>query len=62
MGKMGVVYAIWSILVPLEIFYGHLVHFPRFWYFVPRKIWQPCSGFTGLLGINRSVISFVSSN
>jgi hypothetical protein len=41
---------IWSILRPLEIFYGLLVYFvviwyisPRFWYFVPRKIWQPCS-------------------
>jgi hypothetical protein len=21
----------------------HLVHFFRFWYHVPRKIWQPCS-------------------
>jgi hypothetical protein len=34
---------IWSTLRPLEIFYGHLVYFVvRFWYFVPRKIWQPC--------------------
>jgi hypothetical protein len=40
---------IWSSLRPLEIFYGNLVHFveigyifPRFWYFGPRKIWQPC--------------------
>jgi hypothetical protein len=32
---------IWSILRPLEIFYGHLVYFSPFWYFVPRKIWQP---------------------
>jgi hypothetical protein len=39
---------IWSILRPLEIFYGHfgafcvrLVHFFQFWYYVPRKIWQP---------------------
>jgi hypothetical protein len=40
---------IWSILRSLGIFYGHLVYlvviwyiFP-FWYFVPRKIWHPCS-------------------
>jgi hypothetical protein len=30
------------ILRPFGIFYGHLVHFSRFWYVVPRKIWQPC--------------------
>jgi hypothetical protein len=37
-----------SFLRPSEIFYGHLVYFmviwysfPRFWYFGPRKIWQP---------------------
>jgi hypothetical protein len=39
---------IWTILQSLSIFYGHLVHFVviwyvfQFWYFVPRKIWQPC--------------------
>jgi hypothetical protein len=40
----------WSILLPFVIFYGHLVKFVviwyklfPFWYFVPRKIWQPCS-------------------
>jgi hypothetical protein len=36
--------AIWSILYilwRLGIFYGNLVYFPRFWYIVPRKIWQP---------------------
>jgi hypothetical protein len=40
---------IWSILRPLEIFYGHLVYFVVIWYifrrfgiFGPRKIWQPC--------------------
>jgi hypothetical protein len=40
-----------NILWPFGIFYGdlgyftydHLVHFSRFWYHVPRKIWQPCS-------------------
>jgi hypothetical protein len=39
---------IWSIMRPLEIFYDHLVYFvvilvyfSPFWYFVPRKIWQP---------------------
>jgi hypothetical protein len=41
---------IWFIVLLLEIFYGHLVYFvviwyilTRFGYFVPRKIWQPCS-------------------
>jgi hypothetical protein len=32
---------IWSILRPLEIFCGNLVYFSPFWYFGPRKIWQP---------------------
>jgi hypothetical protein len=38
---------IWYILLPIGKFYGHLVHFvviwyiSPFWYFVPRKIWQP---------------------
>jgi hypothetical protein len=39
----------WSILWSFVIFYGHLVYvvrgnleyFSPFWYFVPRKIWQP---------------------
>jgi hypothetical protein len=33
--------AIWYILWP----FGNVVlmwHFPPFWYFVSRKIWQPC--------------------
>jgi hypothetical protein len=36
----------WSILWSFVIFYGHFVViwyiFPPFWYFAPRKIWQPC--------------------
>jgi hypothetical protein len=35
--------AIWYILLPYGIFWDRLVHFPPFWYVVPRKIWQPCS-------------------
>jgi hypothetical protein len=41
--------SIWSILRPLEIFYGPLVYFVVIWYIfppfyvVPRKIWQPWS-------------------
>jgi hypothetical protein len=27
---------IWSILRPLEIFYGHLVYFVDIWYIFPR--------------------------
>jgi hypothetical protein len=33
--------AIGNILWPFGIFCGHLVYFGQFWYFVPRKIWQP---------------------
>jgi hypothetical protein len=41
--------AIWCTLQTIGIFYDHLVHFMfiwyffRFWYHVPRKIWQPWS-------------------
>jgi hypothetical protein len=35
----------WSILLPSDIFYGHLVYLVVIWYifsrFVPRQIWQP---------------------
>jgi hypothetical protein len=34
--------AIWHILWPFGILYGHLVYFYPFWYVVARKIWQPC--------------------
>jgi hypothetical protein len=33
--------AIGNILWPFGIFCGHLVYFSPFWYFLPRKIWQP---------------------
>jgi hypothetical protein len=40
---------IWSILLPFDIFYDHLVYFvviwlvfSPFWYIIQRKIWQPC--------------------
>jgi hypothetical protein len=42
--------AIWYIIRPLGIFYGHLVYYKAIWYIVftiwyivPRWIWQPCS-------------------
>jgi hypothetical protein len=35
--------AIANILWPFGIVCGHLLYFPPFWYFVPRKIWQPCN-------------------
>jgi hypothetical protein len=40
-------FAVWSILRPFGIFYGHLVYYVfaicfQFWYTVPGKIWQPC--------------------
>jgi hypothetical protein len=34
--------AIGNISWPFSIFCGHWVYFYPFWYFVPRKIWQPC--------------------
>jgi hypothetical protein len=41
---------IWSILGPIEIVYGRLMYFvviwyifSPIWYFVQRKIWQPCA-------------------
>jgi hypothetical protein len=50
-GKMLIYFmAIWNILWPFGIFYGHLLHFvflwyilSGFWYHEPRKIWQPCT-------------------
>jgi hypothetical protein len=36
----SVLYISWTF----GIFCGHLVYFPPFWYFVPRKIWQPWFG------------------
>jgi hypothetical protein len=35
--------AVWCNLLPFGIVCGHLVHFPRFGMFWPRKIWQPSS-------------------
>jgi hypothetical protein len=32
------------ILWTFDIVRGNLVTFSRFWYFAPRKIWQPCRG------------------
>jgi hypothetical protein len=34
--------AIGNMLWQFGIFCGHLVYFSPYWYFVPRKIWQPC--------------------
>jgi hypothetical protein len=42
---------LWNILQTFGMFHNHLLHsvfiwyiFFRFWYHVPRKIWQPCLG------------------
>jgi hypothetical protein len=47
MENLGILYdhlvylmAVGNILWLFGIFYGHLVYFSLFWYFVPRKIWQ----------------------
>jgi hypothetical protein len=37
--------AIGNTLWPFAIFCGNMVYFSPFWYFGPRKIWQPCSSF-----------------
>jgi hypothetical protein len=49
MGNLGIFYdhlvyfsAIGKILWPFGIFCGNLIYFSLFWYFGPRKIWQPC--------------------
>jgi hypothetical protein len=48
MEKLGIFYyhlvyftAIGNILCAFGIFCGNLIYFPPFWYFGPRKIWQP---------------------
>jgi hypothetical protein len=48
--------AIGIILWPLGKFCRHLVYFPRFWYFVPRKIWQ-----TLIPGGNRNQFEFLNA-
>jgi hypothetical protein len=49
MKDVGNFLAIWSILLPFSIFYGHLIYFVVIYfpvlvcmYVVSRKIWQPC--------------------
>jgi hypothetical protein len=51
MEKLGIFYdhlvyftAIGNTLWPCGIFCGNLVYFSPFWYFGPRKIWQPLFG------------------
>jgi hypothetical protein len=39
-GKLYLPMSSWSILLPFRVFYDHLVYLSRFWYVVPRKIWQ----------------------
>jgi hypothetical protein len=41
---------IWNNLWPFGIICGHLVYFPRFGMFGPRKIWQPCCTLAGNVG------------
>jgi hypothetical protein len=47
---------IWGILWPFGTFGVYLVHFIRFWYHVPRNIWQPC---TNLLNTNNKSLETV---
>jgi hypothetical protein len=48
------------ILLTFGIVCGNLVCFPPFWYFVPRKIWQPCTRLkdSPSLASNARVLSF----
>jgi hypothetical protein len=41
-GHLEYVTDIWDILWSFGTCSVHLVHFFRFWYHVPRKLWQPC--------------------
>jgi hypothetical protein len=41
-GHLEYLTAIWNSLWPFRTFCGHLIYFFAFWFFVPRKIWQPC--------------------
>jgi hypothetical protein len=63
----------WYILRPVGIYYVHLVHFiaiwkfsgnlvyfTSFWYFVSRKIWQPCTKLvTRKLSISSRLFNYV---
>jgi hypothetical protein len=51
--------AIANILWPFGIFCGQLVYFSPFWYFVPRKIWQPCRGYGNFL--SGTIVFFVTA-
>jgi hypothetical protein len=43
---------------PFGIVGGNLVYFFPFWYFVPRKIWQPCVQHTHSLGSYSAILEF----
>jgi hypothetical protein len=53
--------AIWYTLRPFGILYGHFgkVYISPFWYFVSRKIWQPCleAPFAHVLAMKKSLDS-----
>jgi hypothetical protein len=40
-GRLAYFTAIGNTLWPFDIFCGNMVYFSPFWYFGPRKIWQP---------------------
>jgi hypothetical protein len=52
MENIGNFKTIWSILWPLEIFFGHLVYFVVIWYIFPHFgiLYQEKSGNPGCLG------------
>jgi hypothetical protein len=50
--------AIWSILPAIWYIFGYLIYNFLFWYFVPRKIWQPCTLQPKKRGIGLSYFSW----
>jgi hypothetical protein len=39
-----------------------LVCFPPFWYVVPRKIWQPCYYYAGVVAVNSKVVGLAPAD
>jgi hypothetical protein len=44
-GNLVYFMVIWSILLQFGKVFVIWYSFPRFWYVVPIKIWQPCLGY-----------------
>jgi hypothetical protein len=51
----AICYTLWKF----GMFCGTLVNFSTFWYVVPRKLWQPCSGDQRFLFIARDELDLL---